>query len=841
MIVLTGSSFVSATDVIKTQPVSQTICKGSTAEFFVEVKDEYQSGYQVSYRWYKDGIAIKSNATNSTYTATLAGEYSCLVNVIGVGSEASNGATLTVLDKPTVPGIDVSPACNGGLLVAKPNGAIIDNGSPITGYVWRLGGVVVGNNPELDIQVAYSQNNSQLEFSVENGCGTSIALTTIEVYDTPNAPTVTSKTEYCREEQAAPLAIVQNNALWYTQATGGYPLPEAPTPNTGTVGTQTWWVSFVEDFGGDVLCESSRAEVKITVIELSDLPVTDTQPTYCINASNPILTATGDPGDIIQWYNQQGNKISAPVINTSTVGTQTFYVTRTQPGKCESPKQEVIVTIQDRASQQLINIPDIPHVCSFNNTTITLSAEIPDPIFRWYTNSNKTGLFNTGPTYETPVLTANTVYYVTLQYEGFCESNYPRTIIVNVGDNIRPQIIAPGNLEIKTNDGVCYATNVDLGLPEVSDNCTPTDQLRIYIEPAAPNEYQLGSTTLTWWVEDLVGNKEKAQQTVTVIDAELPKGTCPDDIEIIVNTDIFSAKVDYTLDYTDNCGVVSVDLLEGLPSGSLFPLGETTVRHSITDKAGNVVECVFKVLVRHPYRELEVSLRVYPYEICSGQSVVITPVVSGGSGLYTYSWTPRTWTNAVMEDYPLVSTTYEVTVSDGFTSKSKSVDISVLETEPVALVYDGRVDEILEGDEITVKATPGFASYKFLLNNKVVQEIGSNNQIAFQAELGTYAVRVFATDVNYCVAQDQLEIPVESKRLPNVFTPNQDGKNEIFLEGYDLTVFSRAGELLYKGTSGWDGTYKGKIVPQGTYLYVVKRTMNNGEHRVYKGTVTLKL
>jgi gliding motility-associated-like protein len=195
-----------------------------------------------------------------------------------------------------------------------------------------------------------------------------------------------------------------------------------------------------------------------------------------------------------------------------------------------------------------------------------------------------------------------------------------------------------------------------------------------------------------------------------------------------------------------------------------------------------------------------------------------------------------------MRDYPIVNTTYELTVNDGVTSVSKSVAITVLETKPVTLTLEGRpMDQIFEGDEVLVTATSGFSSYKLLLNNEVIQEVGLNNGVSFQAELGKYFIRVFATDDNFCVTQDQLVVDIESRKLPNVFTPNDDGINELFLAGFDLQVFNRTGQLLYNGTEGWDGKYKGKKMPQGTYLYVVRRIMNNGELRIFKGTVTLKL
>jgi gliding motility-associated-like protein len=155
-----------------------------------------------------------------------------------------------------------------------------------------------------------------------------------------------------------------------------------------------------------------------------------------------------------------------------------------------------------------------------------------------------------------------------------------------------------------------------------------------------------------------------------------------------------------------------------------------------------------------------------------------------------------------------------------------------------------REDELFEGDEVLVTATSGFESYKLLLNNKVVQMSGPNHSIAFLAEIGFSDIQVFATDANGCTSEDFLRIWIDSKKLPNVLTPNLDGKNDIFLEGYlregdTLEVFNRAGLKLYSGHEGWDGYYNGRIMPQGTYLYVVKRRMSNGEIRIFKGEVTL--
>jgi gliding motility-associated-like protein len=82
--------------------------------------------------------------------------------------------------------------------------------------------------------------------------------------------------------------------------------------------------------------------------------------------------------------------------------------------------------------------------------------------------------------------------------------------------------------------------------------------------------------------------------------------------------------------------------------------------------------------------------------------------------------------------------------------------------------------------------------------------------------------------------------------VPNTFTPNGDGVNDKWLiENISLypntrvEVFNRYGQILYdsKHYSGdWDGTYKGKALPSGTYYYIIDL---NGARVTKKGYVTI--
>lgn len=85
--------------------------------------------------------------------------------------------------------------------------------------------------------------------------------------------------------------------------------------------------------------------------------------------------------------------------------------------------------------------------------------------------------------------------------------------------------------------------------------------------------------------------------------------------------------------------------------------------------------------------------------------------------------------------------------------------------------------------------------------------------------------------------------------LPNAFTPNGDGLNDIFhIEGIAdkeirlFEVYNRYGELMhaeYRSNKGWDGTYKGKPCDAGTYFYMLETDGTDGSSNRFKGDITL--
>ena len=110
-------------------------------------------------------------------------------------------------------------------------------------------------------------------------------------------------------------------------------------------------------------------------------------------------------------------------------------------------------------------------------------------------------------------------------------------------------------------------------------------------------------------------------------------------------------------------------------------------------------------------------------------------------------------------------------------------------------------------------------------------------------ESGTCYIRLWVTDVDTeeTVEGGTFVIHVTESNLevPNAFSPNNDGVNDVFLVKhksliqFDATVFNRWGKEIYHWgldniDRGWDGTSRGKQVPEGVYFIVIKAKGSDG-------------
>lgn len=199
-----------------------------------------------------------------------------------------------------------------------------------------------------------------------------------------------------------------------------------------------------------------------------------------------------------------------------------------------------------------------------------------------------------------PVGTTTVTYTVTDRVGNTAQDTQTVTVI----DNTPPVVTPPAAVTLYTQDfgglscGVTVS-NLDgtLGTGSATDNCPGVGAVTRSGVPSG-NFFPVGNTVLTYSATDAHGNTGTANQTVTVVDNTPPAISCPADIVLEPTCPTGAIATYATPTATDNCAVQSVVRTAGGASGTVFPIGTTTVTHLATDIHGNTASCSFTVTVK---------------------------------------------------------------------------------------------------------------------------------------------------------------------------------------------------------------------------------------------------
>jgi gliding motility-associated-like protein len=153
--------------------------------------------------------------------------------------------------------------------------------------------------------------------------------------------------------------------------------------------------------------------------------------------------------------------------------------------------------------------------------------------------------------------------------------------------------------------------------------------------------------------------------------------------------------------------------------------------------------------------------------------------------------------------------------------------------------------EMCSYDKIQVRSSTSFQSY--LWN-------GATGARVFAVEVpGTY--RLAGTDTHGCVSFDTVVVSLKQNCLargiyvPNAFTPQRNGKNDVFkpkvigtMKAYQFAVFNRYGQIVFETkdvAKGWNGQLNSADQNSNVYIWYCKYQIDDAPARIEKGTVLL--
>jgi gliding motility-associated-like protein len=262
-----------------------------------------------------------------------------------------------------------------------------------------------------------------------------------------------------------------------------------------------------------------------------------------------------------------------------------------------------------------------------------------------------------------------------------------------------------------------------------------------------------------------------------------------------------------------------------------------------------------------PWTTPSVTITASAMGVCNGSSVTFTasPVNEGDSPVYQWlingqtvggksggDYNSATYTSSSLANNDVVSCIagmpHPMLCATAQNAVSNSIPITVY---PVPTVSVGGDREIIKGDHLqlngsvsgenlSLKWTPGL----YLSNDTIA------DPEATPLETTSYQLKV--TSDKGCVATAEMTIKVLGLTIPNVFSPNGDGINDVWrLTGIDqfssieLSIFNRYGQPVYQSNNynnSWDGKFNGQPLPVATYYYVIKL---GGLFQPLSGSVTI--
>jgi hypothetical protein len=173
-------------------------------------------------------------------------------------------------------------------------------------------------------------------------------------------------------------------------------------------------------------CTSGTGTISVTVNETPAAP-TAADVTIC-SGNSATLTATA-PGGTYQWYNASSGgtllQTGATYITPALTSNTTYYVQTTING-CTSSRSAVNVSVTS-----LPAAPTASNATICEGSSATLTATAPGGTYQWYDAASGGNLLQTGATYVTPALFANTTYYVQTTVNGCTSTRTAVTVTVN--------------------------------------------------------------------------------------------------------------------------------------------------------------------------------------------------------------------------------------------------------------------------------------------------------------------------------------------------------------------------------------------------------------------------
>jgi trimeric autotransporter adhesin len=336
--------------------------------------------------------------------------------------------------------------------------------------------------------------------------------------------------------------------------------------------------------------------------------------------------------------------------------------------------------------------------------------------------------------------------------------------------------------------------------------------------------------------------------------------------QIVVNPlPIVSAGNDFTICTSEQAiltgsGAATYVWDNGVTNGVLFYPSTTTNYTVVGTDANGCVASDQMVLTVEPSPIVSFSADVT--EGCSPLQVQFTNTTPGSILESIWNIEGANPLTGLVVDYTfdlpgLYDVTLTVTSTNGCVASETYSDYIYIEADPIAsFVPSTSTISIYSSDVTFLNNSSGATNYQWDLGNGAGLVFDTEPTVTYPNEVSTnYTVTLYALSPLGCIDSMNRVIAYKDDVIfyvPNAFTPDNDDFNPtfqpVFTAGFDqydfeLLIYNRWGEVIFEShdaSIGWDGTYGGELVAQGTYTWKIEfKTLYTDERISVNGHVSL--
>ena len=774
-----------------------------------------------SYSWTGPGV---TGQTGQCVNTSSTGTFSVTLGIAGTTCSFSPVlySTFTSAPNPTVTASLTQPVC------ALPAGSATLNVTGGTGpftYSWTP--AVPSNSVNTNLPAGTSYTASVTD---DNGC---IGTTTFSVDPYPPAPAYTLDVNPGYVLSCSSPSTTITFAPTNTNTTNQWNGPTGAITGTNVVVTAPGVYTYTTI--NTVSTCSLTGTINITgTLNLPVLTSTLTQPT----CASPVGSATVSVANGTAPYTYSWSPtVTAPTdtVNTNLPPGTSYTVYVTDDIGCTGLTAFSINPFSGAPQYTLSNNPSLLVTCSSPSTTLTFAPTNTNTSTSW---TGPSGIIS-GTTSVVTATAAGTYSYVALNTVSSC--SVAGTVVVTT-DTIKPVAVPSVICNVATiNLNATSAPGVNLNWIAPS---TPTTNIGNPATSTAIGVYTLVATD----------SNNGCVQTST-----LSTSVPPITVVTSPTTNILTCTTQ-TIQATTSSSTPSVVITwnDGVSTSTVNPYSITS-GGTYTTMVQVVGGCSSQSVITVNTNTVA-NVTINPSSIlitCATGSVNLTANSFAG-GPYVYSWTPSPVTFTGTQ-FPVTSpndyTVVALNTANGCTATAtQAIGMESINASFFADTYQGLMPlpVTFTNTSVLLNSNPAGTSYNWSFGDGNSLNSNDTSVTHVYNEHGTFPVILTATN-GFCrdTAMRYIKVDIISLfEVPNVFTPNGDGKNDVFtfravnMGEITITIFDRWGLKMFESTQSgniiWDGKNKGgHTVTDGTYFYILKATGLDGTTYDKQGTINV--